>query len=603
MVKVSDYVAKYLADYGISHAFMLTGGGAMHLNDSFGKEPRIQCIFNHHEQACAIAAEGYARVTGKLAVVNVTTGPGGLNTLTGVMGQWTDSVPVLYISGQVRYDTTIYSCREIGLRQLGDQEICIVDIVKPITKFAEVVTDPLKIKYYLDKAIYIATHGRPGPVWLDIPMNVQGAFVDEDKLIEYNEKEDIGELLLDDVVIKVNATLELLKKSERPVIIAGHGVRIAKAEQLLTRILEKLKIPVLSTFNGFDLIENDNPYYIGRVGTVGDRAGNFALQNSDLVLCIGTRNNIRQISYNWETFARKAKKIVIDIDMAELNKPTIKIDLPINVNAIDFLSKLDEKIKNISLPDYSKWLVWCHERKIRYPVVINEYLNDNRGVQPYYFVQQLTKNMNNEDVLVAGNGSACVILFQAGIVKKGQRIFWNSGCASMGYDLPAAIGACFGNSKKNTICLAGDGSLQLNIQELITVVYHKLPLKIFYLNNGGYISIKQTQSNFFKGNFVGCDEQSGVGFPDIIKIAKAYGLVVKVIKDHKNIDKKIKYILDNDKPVLCEVKLTNDYIFAPKLSSERKPNGKIVSKPLEDMFPFLDRDEFRSNMIVEPIEE
>ncbi|HOV91106.1 MAG TPA: thiamine pyrophosphate-binding protein [Syntrophorhabdaceae bacterium] len=603
MMKVSDYIAKYLAGYGVRHVFMLTGGGAMHLNDSFGKEPGIQCIFNHHEQACAIAAEGYARVTGKLAVVNVTTGPGGLNTLTGVMGQWTDSVPVLYISGQVRYDTTVYSCREIGLRQLGDQEICIVDIVKPITKFAYVVTDPLKIKYYLDKAIYIATHGRPGPVWLDIPMNIQGAIVDEDKLIEYNEKEDIGELLLDDVEIKVNETLELLKKSVRPVIIAGHGIRIAKAEHLLTRIIEKIKIPVLSTFNGFDLIDNDNPYYIGRIGTIGDRAGNFALQNSDFVLCIGTRNNIRQISYNWETFARKAKKIVIDIDKAELKKPTIKIDLPINVNAKDFLLKLDEQIEKTSIPDYSKWLVWCLERKIRYPVVINEYLNDSIGVHPYYFVQQLTKNMYNEDVLIAGNGSACVILFQAGIVKKGQRIFWNSGCASMGYDLPAAIGACFGNNKKNTICLAGDGSLQLNIQELITVVYHKLPLKIFYLNNGGYISIKQTQSNFFKGNFVGCDEQSGVGFPDIIKIAKAYGLVVKVIKDHKNIDKKIKSILDNDKPVLCEVKLTNDYIFAPKLSSERKPNGKIVSKPLEDMFPFLDRDEFRSNMIVEPIEE
>lgn len=603
MIKVSDFIARYLADYGVRHVFILTGGGAMHLNDSFGKEPRIKCIFNHHEQACAIAAEGYSRVTGKLAVVNVTTGPGGLNTLTGVMGQWTDSIPVLYISGQVRYDTTVYSCREIGLRQLGDQEICIVDIVKPITKFAAVVTEPLKIKYYLDKAIYIATHGRPGPVWLDIPMNVQGAMVDEDSLFEYNEKEDVSKSPLDDINIKVKKTLELFNKCERPVLIAGHGIRIAQAENVFNEIVEKIKIPVLSTFNGFDLTESDNPYYIGRIGTIGDRAGNFALQNSDLVLCLGSRNNIRQISYNWETFARKAKKIAVDIDETELKKPTIKIDLPIHADVRDFLEELDRQMNNNKLPDYSKWLSWCHERKIKYPVVLPEYSDDRKGVNPYYFVKQLTKNMGSDDVLVAGNGSACVILFQAGIVKKGQRFFWNSGCAAMGYDLPASIGACFGNNKKTTICLAGDGSLQLNIQELITVVYHKLPIKVFYLDNSGYISIKQTQSNFFSGKFVGCDEESGVGFPDIIKVAKAYGLNVKAINDHKNIDKKIKDILDSDKPVLCVVKLTNDYIFAPKLSSERKPDGKIVSKPLEDLFPFLDRDEFRNNMIIEPIEE
>ena len=603
MMKVSDFIAKYLADYGVRHVFMLTGGGAMHLNDSFGKEPRIQCIFNHHEQACAIAAEGYSRITGKIAVVNVTTGPGGLNTLTGVMGQWTDSVPVLYLSGQVRYDTTVYSCRHLKLRQLGDQEICIVDIVKPVTKYAVVVTEPLKIKYYLQKAIYIATHGRPGPVWLDIPMNIQGAMIEEQDLTGYDENEDRQTYSIDKLRSDVNKLVEMLKVSERPVLIAGHGIRIAGGLSIFNKIIEKLKIPILSTFNGFDLVETENKYYIGRIGTVGDRAGNFALQNSDIVLSIGSRNNIRQISYNWETFARKAKKVVVDIDENELNKPTIKPDLPIHADAKVFLEEFYTQLKAHNLPDYSKWLVWSLERKRKYPVINDKYIDDNKGVDPYYFIHILTKTMDSKYVMVAGNGSACVILFQAGIVKKGQRIFWNSGCASMGYDLPAAIGACFGNNQKETICIAGDGSLQLNIQELITVVYHKLPLKIFYLNNRGYISIKQTQSNFFGGKLVGCDEDSGVGFPDIIKVAKAYGLATGVIENHKDIDKKIKSILNNDKPTICEVKLKDDYIFAPKLSSEKKPDGKIVSKPLEDMFPFLDRDEFRKNMIIEPIEE
>ena len=598
MIKVSDFIAKHLADYGVRHLFMLTGGGAMHLNDSFGKESRIQCICNHHEQACAIAAEGYHRVSGKLAVVNVTTGPGGLNTLTGVMGQWTDSVPVLYISGQVRFDTTVYSCREINLRQLGDQEVCIVDIVRPITKFSAVVTKPLEIKRFLDKALYIATHGRPGPVWLDIPMNVQGAMIDEELLEQYDECEDTYAFSYNEMQSKTDQLIRLLKGSVRPVLIAGHGIRIAGAENIFEKIIEQLKIPILSTFNGFDLVETDNRLYIGRIGTIGDRAGNFALQNSDLVLCIGSRNNLRQISYNWENFASKSKKIIVDIDEAELKKPTITADLPIHADAKSFLEELNKQIKHAKLPDYSSWINWCNERKKKYPVVIEDYKEDSGGVHPYYFIERLTKNMSNADTLVAGNASACVILFQAGIVKKGQRIFWNSGCASMGYDLPAAIGACFGSGNKNTICLAGDGSLQLNIQELATVFYHKLPLKIFYLNNGGYISIKQTQANFFGDKFIGCDEESGVGFPDIIKVAKAYGLDTRIINNHKDMDRKIRTVLDSKKPTLCEVTLTNNYIFAPKLSSERKPDGAIVSKPLEDMFPFLERDEFKDNMLI-----
>jgi acetolactate synthase-1/2/3 large subunit len=598
MIKVSDFIARHVADRGVSQLFMVTGGGAMHLNDSFRKEPRIQCICNHHEQACAIAAEGYHRVSGRLAVVNITTGPGGLNTLTGVMGQWTDSIPVLYLSGQVRYDTTVYSCRDIDLRQLGDQEVSITEIVKPITKFSAVVTDPLEIKRLLDKAIYVATHGRPGPVWLDIPMNVQGAMVEEGLLEEYDENEDMVVFSPHDLEARTKQVTSLLKESARPVLLAGHGIRISGAENIFHTIIEKLQVPVLSTFNGYDLIETDNRFYVGRIGTIGDRAGNFALQNSDLVLCVGTRNNIRQVSYNWLNFAKRSRKILIDIDEAELKKPTVTPDLPIHADVKSFLQELDVQIGHEKLPDYSSWLDWCTERKRRYPVVLEDYRDDSGGVHPYYFVERLTRNMRKADVMVAGNGSACVILFQAGIVKKGQRIFWNSGCASMGYDLPAAIGACLGSGNKSTICLAGDGSMQMNIQELATVCYHKLPLKIFYLNNGGYISIKQTQANFFGDEHIGCDEESGVGFPDIIRVARAYGLETRTIRSHKNMDRAIRAILASERPTLCEVRLTRDYIFAPKLSSERKPDGPLVSKPLEDMFPFLERDEFHANMLV-----
>ena len=595
LIKVSDYIAKRLSDYGIKHVFMVTGGGAMHLNNSFGRAKGIKCIFNHHEQACAMAAEGYARITGKLAVVNVTSGPGGLNALTGVMGQWTDSVPVLYVSGQVKFGTTINSCPDIGLRQLGDQEVDIISIVKPITKFANSVRDPKDIKLLLDKAVKIATTGRPGPVWLDIPLDIQAGMVEINEMPEYENDQDIFIFNKDKADSGISLASEYLKRSQRPVLIAGHGIRIAGAEVTLLNLIGKLKIPVLSTFCGFDLVPSDNPYYAGRIGTLGDRAGNFALQNSDLVLSIGTRNNIRQISYNWRSFARAAKKIIVDIDQAELNKPTVKPDLPINCDAEYFLSeflKLSEK-----LPDWGQWLRWCKERKARYPVVLDEY-KKSRYVNPYYFMQQLTGQVKADNVIVAGNASACVVLFQAGVVKKRGRIFWNSGCASMGYDLPASIGACLANKNKNTVCIAGDGSIQMNIQELQTIVHNKLPIKIFVLNNKGYISIKQTQGNFFGLPYVGCDKDSGVSFPSFSKLGKAYGLKVECITTHKGIEGKINKILKFKGPVLCEVSLEPGYKFSPHLSSKKLADGRMISKPPEDMSPLLGRDEFKGNMLI-----
>lgn len=604
MMKVSDYIFDRLhAVHGVDWIFMITGGGAMHLNDAIGRTKGLKYICNHHEQACAIAAEGYARASGKLAAVNVTTGPGGTNALTGILGQWTDSVPVIYIAGQVKFETTIASCPEVKLRQLGDQEINMVDIVSPITKFAHMVTDKRDVKKYLDKAVYLATHGRPGPVWLEVPMDVQGAFVEESELTDYNPAEDRLSNEEGDLPGKVKQLVGWLKQAERPVLVAGHGIKLAGANQEFLSLIEHYGLPVLGTFNGFDLIPSNHPQYVGRIGTLGGRAGNFALQNSDFMLSVGSRNNIRQVSYNWKSFARAAKKVVVDIDPAELGKPTVVPDLSVCADAKIFLKELFKQLSSERLPDWKHWNDWCRERKKRYPVLLPEHNSDEGGVHPYYFMNQLTEAMQPGSVAVAGDGTACVALFQSGVVKPNETIFWNSGCAAMGYDLPAAIGACVAKGRQSTVCVAGDGSLQLNIQELATVAYQKLPIKIFYLDNGGYQSIKQTQGNYFPGNFVGCGPDSGLGFPDIVKVAGAYGLRTEVLRDHKSMTKKIAEILAATEPVVCQVKLRQDYIFSPKLSSEKLPDGRMVSKPLEDLYPFLSREEFKSNMIIPPLGE
>lgn len=603
MIKVSDYIFQRLQKvYGVEHIFLITGGGAMHLNDSV-KRSGLEYVCNHHEQACAIAAEGYARVSKKLAVVNVTTGPGGTNALTGILGQWTDSVPVIYIAGQVKFETTLASCPNIPLRQLGDQEINMVDIVRPITKFAVMLTDKKDIKKYLDKAIYLATHGRKGPVWLEVPMDVQGAFVEENELNEYNPQEDETHFDQEKISQQVKQLIDWLHKSKRPVLVAGQGIELAGAKKMFLELVSKYSLPVLSTFNGFDLIPSGHSQYVGRIGTLGGRAGNFALQNSDLMLSVGSRNNIRQVGYNWQAYARAAKKAVVDIDAAELRKPTLIPDLPIHADAKFFLQTLNNELAKTQLPDWTEWNNWCKQRKQRYPVALPEHQNDKGGINPYFFMHELTGVMKDGDVAVAGDGTACVVMFQVGTVKENQTIFWNSGCAAMGYDLPAAIGACIANNKASTICLAGDGSLQLNIQELETVAYHKLPIKLFYLNNGGYQSIKQTQTNYFSGNYIGCGQDSGLGFPDIIKVAGAYGLKTEVLKSHDNLSQKLQKILSAQEPIVCEVQLRQDYIFSPKSSSKKLSDGRMVSKPLEDMYPFLDREEFKSNMIIPPLAE
>lgn len=601
-MKLSDYLVERLAHHGVEMVFTIPGGGAMHLNDSLGKSRTVKYCCNHHEQGCAIAAEGYSRATNKLGVVMTTSGPGGTNAITGVIGQWTDSVPVLYISGQIKFETSIESCREIGLRQLGDQEINITDIVRPITKYAVFIDDPKMIKYHIDKAVYLATHGRPGPVWLDVPLNVQNASIDPDDLVEFDEKNEMQPAYDGK---DLDSCLELIRNAKRPVVVAGRGIRIADAKDELMKFVKRMDLPVVTTFNGVDLLEQDEPQFMGRLGTLGDRAANFIVQNSDLYISIGTRNNIRQISYNWNAFAREAKKIIVDIDQAELMKPTLRPDIGVCADAKEFLKAVNIRLEQdgTGREQNGEWLTWCNERKSKFARKLSAAASTDNPVELYDFIKVFTESLEDGDVVVGGNGSACVGLFQAAVVKKNQRMIWNSGSATMGFDLPAAIGASIGTGGKKVYCLAGDGSLQMNIQELQTLVHHNLPVVIYYLNNDGYISMRQTQNSFFDGRIMGSDKSSGISFPNILDLARAYGLKTAQITCGNDMEATINELKKIDSPVLCEVVMSREYIFSPKLSSEVKPDGRVVSKPLEDLYPFLDREEFAKNMIINPIVE
>jgi acetolactate synthase-1/2/3 large subunit len=589
-MRVADYIAKTLADRGIKHVFMIVGGGAMFLNDAFGLEKRIQYICNLHEQASAMAAEGYARITGKMSVVCVTSAPAGTNTLTGVLGQWVDSIPVLYISGQVRYATTVASTG-LSLRQLGDQEINIVDIVTSITKYAVMVTDPLEIRYHLEKAIYLATHGRPAPVWLDIPLDVQSAIVDETELKPYKPFYEQNYIAFNHDVDNV---IEKLIESERPVILAGAGIRLSGAAEEFYQLAERIGVPVQVAWDAIDLFPSNHPLYAGRPSTVGQRGANFIFQNADLLLSIGCRLNVRQIGYTFKAVARAAYKISVDIDLAELKKPTLKIDLPINADAKEFINLLNLRLKDI--PKKTAWLSWCKERIERYPLVLPEYYQ-SKSVNPYVFCDVLSKKLKDNDITVSSNGSACVVPIQTMQIKWGQRHIVNSGSAAMGYGLPAAIGACFASGKR-VICLEGDGSIQMNIQELETVKYHRLPLKIFVFNNGAYLSMRFTQGMFFNGRMVGESAESGVGFPNFVKIANAYGIDTYHINHNNELDEIIDEVLKTNSPVLCNVAVDADQTVMPRITSKQLKDGRMVSSPLEDMYPFLGEEEFMSNMLI-----
>lgn len=598
MIKLSDYLARRVAELGVTHVFIVTGGGAMHLDDSFGGRDDLEYVCCHHEQACAIAVEGYARTRGAIGCAVVTTGPGGTNTITGVLGQWHDSVPALYLSGQVRYDTTVASTGQ-PLRQLGDQEADIVALVTPITKYAVMVTDPNTIRYHFDRAVHLATTGRCGPVWLDIPLNVQAAMIDEDVLTGYDSAEDDAEGGFDRTMVaqQLEEVVERLKTAKSPVILAGSGIRTGGAFDLFQRVVARLGIPVTTAWNAHDLLWEEHPLYAGRPGTIGDRAGNFAVQNADLLIVLGCRLNVRQIGYNFAAWASRAYQVVVDIDAEELRKPTITPQLPIHSDVAYFLEALETRLASVELPDRTQWIEWCIERRRRYPVCLPEYRERDEPVNPYVFVDVLSERLAENDVVVTANGAACVVGFQGLKLKRGQRLIGNSGTASMGYDLPAAQGAAVARGDR-VICLAGEGSIQMNIQELQTMVHNQLPVKIFVFENGGYLSIRQTQDNLFGGHYVGEAPRSGVSFPDMVRLADAYGIPARRVSSHIDLADTIDWALSTEGPVLVDVMMDSEQNFSPKSQAQKLPDGTLVSKPLEDLWPFLSQEELDANMLV-----
>lgn len=601
LVKLSDWVADKCAELGVRHVFMVTGGGAMHLNHSLGTHPQLECVFNHHEQACAMGAEAYYRLNNRLAVVNVTSGPGGTNAITGVYGAFVDSIGMVVISGQVKYETTVRSTG-LPLRQYGDQELDIEELVKPITKYCAMVTDPKTIRYHLEKAFYLATSGRPGPVWLDIPLDVQSAKIDPDALMGFDASELQEPWKVTDPEAAAEIIFKHLLKAQRPVVFAGGGVRLSGQYDAFLALINKLGIPVASGWNAHDVIWDSHPLNCGRPGTIGDRAGNFTVQNSDLLLVLGSRLNIRQVSYNWQSFAREAFKIWIDIDALELDKPSIKPDLAIHADLADLLPILASKSYDGPTEQHRSWLDWCRERRDKYPVVLPEYWQ-KQEINPYCFMQSLFDHLLENQIIVTANGSACVISFQAAKIKRGQRLWTNSGCASMGYELPAAIGLSKSSGGSKIVCLAGDGSIMMNLQELQTIVGYNLPIKIFILNNSGYSSIFQTHRNFFNGHEVGAGPKSGVSFPSFEKLAYGFGIDYRRCATHEAMGDAVVATMASEGPSICEIMIDSDQPFAPKLSAKQHPDGRITSPPLEDLSPFLSKEELRDNLLIAPVSE
>lgn len=602
-IKLAKYISEFMVKNGIKDVFTVTGGGAMHLNDAFGHQEGLHSTYNHHEQACAIAAEGYARISNEIALVCVTSGPGGTNAITGVLGGWLDSIPMFVISGQVKRETTLWST-DLPLRQLGDQEYNIIDSVRPMTKYAVMVTDPLTIRYHLEKALFLAKNGRPGPVWLDIPLDVQAAVIETDDLKPFDSTEC---QLIENPVYNEELTPTILKKikeAKRPVILAGTGIRLADAYPEFLECVDKLHIPVVTAWNNHDLLRNDHPCFCGKPGTVGTRGGNFVVSNCDLLITLGCRMNIRIISYNKLGFAKDAYKIMVDIDENELKKPTIKIDMPIHANVKDVLRSINKSDYSADNENHKKWLEWCRKIDAKYPAARPEFYHDAEYMNPYAFLSEAFKAFEEDEKIVCGNGSACVMTFQAADIKDGQRLFTNSGCAAMGYGFPAALGVCVQQKGKRVVCIDGDGSFQMNIQELQTVVYNNMNMKIIYLNNNGYHSIRQTQTNLFKGQpLVGVCDGNGLSFPDAEKIANAYGIPFVRITNIKEARTQIEGILKTDGPVMCEAVVDPSQNFEPKLSSKVLDDGRIVSPELDDMFPFLPKEEYEQNKKIDLIME
>ncbi len=642
-MKISNYIAQRLVELGISQVFTVTGGGAMHLNDALGHQEGLTCLYNHHEQACAIAAESYARIKGQIAAVCVTTGPGGTNAITGVLGGWLDSIPMLILSGQVRYDTTA-RWSGVGIRAMGDQEFDITKAVDCMTKYSEMVIDPMRIRYCLEKAVYLAYSGRPGPAWLDIPLNVQGAYVETGDLIGFDpedyENGGDGWISVSDAKITedesglgekrqilppkpdkntVREVLLKIKAASRPVINAGNGIRIGQAHDVFMRVVEKLGIPVVTGWNSEDCMYDDHPLYTGRGGGMGDRPGNFAIQNSDLVLSLASRLSIRQVGYNFATWAREAYVIVNDIDPEELKKPSVHSDMRIHADVKDLLAVMEDLLDHEFMAtredplfqggtgiESLTWNETCRMWKETYPVVLPKHYSQDghKEVNIYAFIKELSSRIPENRITVVGNGSACVVGGHAYVIKPGQRFISNSAVASMGYDLPAAIGISKADPGEDIILVTGDGSIQMNLQELQTIIHHRLPIKIFVINNGGYHSIRQTQKNYFGEPLVGIgDDSRDLSFPDMEKLSAAYGYPYVSARHNGEIDQALLRTLSLNGPVICEVFVSRDQNFEPKSAAKRLPDGTMVSPPLEDLSPFLSEEEMDRNMIIPRIRD
>ena len=598
-MRVADYIWKFLADRGVSHVFLVTGGGAMHLNDALGRETRIKYVCNLHEQACAMAAEGFARMSGTPGVVSVTTGPGGTNALTGVMGAWLDSVPMIVVSGQIKRATMITACPQLKLRQLGDQEYNIVDAARPMTKMAKTVMSVEEVPAAMAEAWELCQSGRPGPVWIDVPLDIQAAEMPETlaaKAVEPSHAEPVAVPSHS----QVDEVAALLRNAKRPAVVVGSGVRNAHAESLFLEVAESLNVPVLTSISGIDLIPSDHRLFFGRPGILGERPANFIMQNSDLFIVLGTRMGIRICGYAYETVARAATKVMIDVDPNELEKPTFRPDVKVRADAGEFLRALHAALP--SLPPREEWLSYCHRVKAKYPVTTPEHRSRTDYVSSYVLPEALMRHAPDPLTVVTANGVAYTSTFQAIPVRRGMRMFSNEACASMGYGLPAAIGAAFaGGGGRTVVCFEGDGSIQMNMQELQTVLNYRLPIKLFVYNNDGYLSIKTTQKAFFGGRFMGSEPGSGVVLPSFEKLAAAYGFPYFRLSNNQELDEKLPEVFAEGGPVLAEVMLDPFEALGPKAASKKLPDGAMVSAPLEDMAPFLPRDEFAENMLIPPL--
>lgn len=589
-IRVADYVVQFLENKGISHIFTVTGGGAMFLNDAFSLSKNIKGIFNHHEQACAMAAVGYSKVNNQVAVIVPTTGCGGTNTVTGILDAWQDSNKVFVVSGNVNKKETTY-CTDIPLRKFGVQEANIIEIVKPITKYSVMITDPNTIAYHLEKAYYLCESGRPGPVWIDIPLDIQGSYIEVDQLEHFNTIDERKE------IIDYSILEQYLSQSKRPVIIAGYGIHLSNTKEDFIKFIEKYNIPVTFTYLGIDFLPSNHPLYVGRLGTKGDRAGNFAVQNSDLIISLGSSLSVSVTGFRYETFARDAKKIIVDIDANEHNKNTINVDHKIITDLKDFFNH----VTDINYRCASEWVDKCIYWREQWPVFNDSYKDVTNGINIYYFLQKLSEYNQEDAIVISDAGSAYYTTSQALKIKNKQRYITSGAQADMGFTLPASIGVSVATASKNIIGITGDGSFQMNIQELQTIVNFKLPIKIFVLNNGGYLSIRNTMDKFFNSRYYGTDAASGLGLPDTKKIADAYGIPYFKIETSEDIEYKLKEILNYDGYCLVEVICPFKQDILPSSSTKKMDDGKLVSQPLENMFPFLSEEEFKNEMIIKPL--